>query len=68
MAPAVVNVFAVKDKANAMAKLNYSSIGGVAGGSASSSQSHSVELAEGEEIQLVLQIGNRKETSPVYKP
>jgi len=66
--PTAVSVFAVKDKANAIAKLKYSPAAGGVSGSGTSAQTYWVELAEGEDIQLVLQIGNRKETSPVYTP
>lgn len=62
--PAIVlNVFAVKNNANALAELRPS-----IGANVYSSQSFQVELAEDAEVQAQLKIGNREQLSPVYVP
>jgi hypothetical protein len=63
--PAVVNVFAAKNKAKALVKL-----GPIVslGANGSSSQATTIELAEGEEIQATLMLGKTEKLSPVYRP
>jgi hypothetical protein len=64
----VVKVFAVKDKAMALAQTQMGSAHYVGSDQVLSSRSFAVELAEGEQIQVWLELGNRKEFSPVYTP
>jgi hypothetical protein len=68
MPPFVLEVFAVKDKANKLAELNSMSISAGAGEEAFSSQSCQLELADGQEAQVRLKIGGRERLSPVYQP
>jgi hypothetical protein len=68
MPPFVLKVFAVKNKANTLAELRRVSISAVAGDQAFSSQSFEVDLADGAEIQVQVEIGKREELSPVYRP
>jgi hypothetical protein len=68
MPPFLLNVFAVKDNANALAELRTMSISSFAGDQAFSSQIFHVELPDGDEVQARLKIGKREQLSPVYTP
>jgi hypothetical protein len=73
LGPAEVEVLAPKGERvgarwETLARFRPSSLGAVAGDLAFSSQSHEVELPEGEEIQVKLTVGDSVKLSPVYKP
>jgi hypothetical protein len=68
MPPFTLSVFAVSNKAKALAELKQSSISALGGAEAFSSQSFQAELAEGTEIQARLLIRKREQVSPVYTP
>jgi hypothetical protein len=58
-----VKVFAVKDKSNPLVELKQDPMG-----TGSSYQRGGMKLAEGEEIQAQLTVGEREQLSPVYRP
>jgi hypothetical protein len=73
LGPAEVEVLAPKGervgaRTETLTRFRPSSLGAVAGDQAFSSQSHEVELPEGEEIQVKLTVGDSVKLSPVYKP
>jgi hypothetical protein len=63
-----VKVSAATDEGKTLAAMQIGGVGGLAGGGTFSQESRLVELAEGEEVQVNLEIGKEVKVGPRYRP
>jgi hypothetical protein len=64
----VVRVFGARDPATVLVEMSLGTIGIFAGDQAFSTESRVIELAEGDEVQVKLKIGEDEKLSPKFKP